>query len=52
MGASEHSYARADGVLTVLLGTHGTRIDVHVRVDLDGGDLKASSLEEQARRGG
>jgi hypothetical protein len=27
---------------------HGTGVDVHVRVDLDGGDIVAESLEQQA----
>ena len=38
--------------LTMLLGPHGSRIDVHVRVYFDGGDLEAGGLEEQARGGG
>ena len=36
----------------MLLGPHGSRIDVHVRVYFDGGDLEAGGLEEQARGGG
>ena len=36
----------------MLLGPHGTSIDVHVRVNFDGCDLETSGLEEQARGGG
>lgn len=34
--------------LTVLSGGHGTGINVHVRVDLDRGDLVARGLEQEA----
>lgn len=33
----------------MLLRSHGAGIDVHVRVDLNGGDLETGGLEEQAR---
>ena len=36
----------------MLLGPHGSRIDVHVRVDFDGGDLEAGGLEEQTNARG
>lgn len=35
---------------TVLCGPHRPRIDVHVGIDLDSGDLEACGLEEEARR--
>lgn len=38
--------------LTVLCGGHGSRINVHVRIDFDGGDFETGRLEQQARRGG
>jgi hypothetical protein len=38
--------------LAVLRRRHGAGVDVHVGVDLDGGDLEAEHLEQQARRRG
>ena len=38
--------------LTMLLGSHGAGIDVHVGVNLDCRDLETGRLEEQARGGG
>ncbi len=34
--------------LAVLVGTHGARVDVDVRVDLDGGDAEAARAQKRA----
>ena len=41
-----------DEDLTVLVGRHRARIDVHVRIELLHADLEAPRLEQRAQRGG
>ena len=41
-----------DEDLTVLVGRHGARIDVHVRVELLHADLETARLEQRSQRGG
>ena len=36
--------------LTVLQGAHGTRVHVHIRVQLLAGDLQSAALEQAAQR--
>ena len=38
--------------LAVLIGRHGSRVDVEVGVELDDGDAQATRLKEEANGGG
>jgi hypothetical protein len=36
---------------TMFTGTHRSRVHIHVRVDLDGGDFQTHRFEQQSSRG-